>query len=274
MIRIVAAVASLFAGATAFAQDCSIALSSYSQDAFRSPCSIRPESARARPEAAANFDPDSSGALTGGTLTIFQWDSLGRNCLDDDVGVLMHEMGHVLGLGDPGHNDPGQACFGSVMGSWYWGRTPSIDPDDCAQAEDGFTTPIEIRVEQCSNHCEDGTCNDVGECIGQDGQPTWNPGTDWFDPLVFDLEGNGIFTTGPDAPVTFDLDADGHAESWTWISGGDAFLWTDSTATTASTTARSCSASARCCLTERRRNTDTRRWRCTISCPKGAMRTA
>ena len=161
---------------------------------------------------------------SGGTITVFQWDSQGRTCTDDAVATFMHEIGHALGLGDPGSDQPGQACFGSVMGNWYWGSTPSIDSDDCEQAEDGWTTPLETRIEQCQNHCTDGTCNEVGDCQGS---LAWDPGTNWADPLVFDLEGDGVITTDVNEPVMFDLDADGHKESITWISGNDAMLWTD-----------------------------------------------
>lgn len=57
----------------------------------------------------------------------------------------------------------------------------------------------------------------------------WDGGTNWFDPLVLDLNGDGVRTTGSDRPVSFDLDADGTAESLTWLDpeSKDAFLWTD-----------------------------------------------
>jgi hypothetical protein len=163
-----------------------------------------------------------SGA--GGTINVYQWDMQGRTCADDEIATFMHEMGHALGLGDAGYNAPGQACFGSVMGNWNWGSAPSIDTDDCEEAEDGWTTPLETRIQQCEFHCTDGTCNELGDC---EGSLMWDSGTNWFDPLVFDLDGDGVITTDVYEPVTFDVDADGHEESITWISGNDGLLWTD-----------------------------------------------
>ncbi|MFK5892491.1 MAG: hypothetical protein QM504_04635 [Pseudomonadota bacterium] len=44
------------------------------------------------------------------------------------------------------------------------------------------------------------------------------------DPLAFDLNGNGIETTGIKQGIQFDIDADGETEQTSFISGGDAFL--------------------------------------------------
>lgn len=48
-------------------------------------------------------------------------------------------------------------------------------------------------------------------------------------PLVLDLDGDGLYTTGVDAGVLFDLDGDGTAEvcGWTDPWEDDAFLWLD-----------------------------------------------
>jgi len=44
------------------------------------------------------------------------------------------------------------------------------------------------------------------------------------DPLAFDLDGNGIETTGVNQGIQFDIDADGKKEQTSFISGNDAFL--------------------------------------------------
>jgi hypothetical protein len=44
------------------------------------------------------------------------------------------------------------------------------------------------------------------------------------DPLAFDLDGNGIETTGVNQGIQFDIDADGKKEQSSFISGNDAFL--------------------------------------------------
>lgn len=48
-------------------------------------------------------------------------------------------------------------------------------------------------------------------------------------PLVLDLDGNGIYTTGVDKGVDFDLDGDGISEKCGWLNPwqNDAFLWLD-----------------------------------------------
>jgi len=44
------------------------------------------------------------------------------------------------------------------------------------------------------------------------------------DPLAFDLDGNGIETTGVEKGINFDINADGKKEQSSFISGNDAFL--------------------------------------------------
>jgi hypothetical protein len=44
------------------------------------------------------------------------------------------------------------------------------------------------------------------------------------DPLAFDLDGNGIQTTGINQGIQFDINADGKTEQTSFISGNDAFL--------------------------------------------------
>jgi hypothetical protein len=63
--------------------------------------------------------------------------------------------------------------------------------------------------------------------------PGWQPppdgGTTWFDPLVLDVTGDGIRTTGLDRLVSFDIDGNGRKEwiTWTDPASFDAFLWID-----------------------------------------------
>lgn len=47
------------------------------------------------------------------------------------------------------------------------------------------------------------------------------------DPLALDLDGNGLQTSGVDSGVRFDIDADGHIDQTSFITGGDAFLAID-----------------------------------------------
>jgi len=47
------------------------------------------------------------------------------------------------------------------------------------------------------------------------------------DPLAFDLDGNGLETTGINNGIEFDIDGDGNKEQTSFISGNDAFLTYD-----------------------------------------------
>ena len=47
------------------------------------------------------------------------------------------------------------------------------------------------------------------------------------DPLIFDLDGNGISLSGLESGVDFDLDGNGVPERASWITGGDALLALD-----------------------------------------------
>ncbi len=51
-----------------------------------------------------------------------------------------------------------------------------------------------------------------------------DPNIEQTDPLAFDLNGNGIETTGVSSGIEFDIDGDGKKEQTSFISGGDAFL--------------------------------------------------
>jgi hypothetical protein len=56
----------------------------------------------------------------------------------------------------------------------------------------------------------------------------WCP-NGWCDPLILDLNGDGVKTTGPEAPVWFDIDGSGRKEHVTWTNSltSEGFLWID-----------------------------------------------
>lgn len=80
--------------------------------------------------------------------------------------------------------------------------------------------PNEACNISCWTTCNNGICpqqQDIQEC------------TPYCSPLLLDLGGNGITTSGADDPVWFDIDADGTADliGWTARNANDAFLWRD-----------------------------------------------
>lgn len=154
--------------------------------------------------------------VRGGKIYIFEKDRFGfpcNNSVEARSHTVGHEIGHILGLDD-------SSCTNQIMGS----STAPVHPDECAQVDDQWQTAIETRIEQCQASCTT-SCDGNGDCAPP--PPHWDPGTDWFDPLVFDLENDGIHTKSGDEAVSFDLDGDGRAERISWIEAGDAFLWTD-----------------------------------------------
>ncbi|HEX6642262.1 MAG TPA: hypothetical protein VF215_14175 [Thermoanaerobaculia bacterium] len=124
-------------------------------------------------------------------------------------------MGHVLGLVD----NTSSACYGHIMGSRIVGDR-EIAADDCAEVDQLWNTPAE-QEETCSRICWT-TC-DEGACPQQPVTTTPHPS---MTPILIDLDQNSFHLAGLDDPVTFDLDADGDADtiSWTAADTGDAFL--------------------------------------------------
>jgi hypothetical protein len=75
------------------------------------------------------------------------------------------------------------------------------------------------------------------------------------DPLVLDLDGDGIETLGQQAVTYFDHDGNGFAELTGWVQGDDGFLVFDRNGDGASTTAARCSATTPCWRAARWRRT-------------------
>ncbi|HEX7154659.1 MAG TPA: hypothetical protein VF618_24450 [Thermoanaerobaculia bacterium] len=160
----------------------------------------------------AGRDP-STGRVTGGTVEIWTNRSDGSSCSPYDK-TIAHELGHVLGL-----NDAVSGCSNHIMaGRPSSGADPrSVQPDECSAVDANWTTP--------------GETSQTGTGTGSGGPRNNDCSTapESCSPLVLDLEGDGIGTSGVADPVLFDIDADGHLELMNWLARGDddAFLWID-----------------------------------------------
>ncbi|MGH2548346.1 MAG: hypothetical protein ACRDHN_03100, partial [Thermomicrobiales bacterium] len=104
---------------------------------------------------------------------------------------FVHEIGHALDLADAT-----ASCGSYAMGKFDPNVSRSVQTSECDKVDE-----IDMTTEE---------------------KP---PGT----PIVINLEIGPYRLSGPDAPVSFDLDADGLLEQTTWTAQGenDAFLWLD-----------------------------------------------
>jgi hypothetical protein len=169
------------------------------------------------------FQANTSGALTGGTITIYQYGQYLSGpeagtlylCSPQASDTLAHEIGHVLGLDDV----LGSACAGHIMGQRLVGDR-TIASDDCSEVNRLWNTPAE-QQETCNRRCWT-TC-EAGVCPPEPVSTTPHP---TMCPILIDLDNDGFHLAGLNDAVTFDLDADGQSDriSWTAFGTGDAFL--------------------------------------------------
>lgn len=166
----------------------------------------------------------SGGALTGGTITIYQYgmwmtgSEAGTTylCSAQAVDTITHELGHVLGL----DNATQDACAGHIMGRRLFGDR-DIFSDDCSEVNRLWTTAAEQQAQcelKCWTDCENGVCPPV--------PVTQLPNPCPYSPILIDVDGNGFHLAGIGDAVSFDLNADGQPDqiSWTAFGAGDAFL--------------------------------------------------
>jgi hypothetical protein len=151
----------------------------------------------------------------GGVINLYERNIFGEPCstdLAEVARVVGHEIGHALGINE-------SPCFNGIMGG-----QSTVSADECSRINDRWVTPFEELMAECNASCWT-ACDANVQC------PTpiqhWDGGTTWFDPLVFDLDADGVATFAAERAVLFDLDADGAPERITWPGTGDAFLWTD-----------------------------------------------
>src|ERR1051325_6517569 len=121
--------------------------------------------------------------------------------------ILLHEIGHGIGFEDVGSNCANQSVMDGNLNSETGPFMSGIGPaDECALGQYNSPPPPP------PSGGEDTTGTQGG-----------------LDPLVLDLNGDGIHTTGVADPVWFDLDGNGQKELLTWTDGttAEGFLFID-----------------------------------------------
>jgi hypothetical protein len=78
------------------------------------------------------------GAVSGATVRMFERQGNGTSCTGAQSEVLTHELGHVLGLGDP---PAGASCSGRIMGDLFG----SIGGAECTTVDGNFFTRDEVN---------------------------------------------------------------------------------------------------------------------------------
>jgi hypothetical protein len=160
------------------------------------------------------------GRFAGNAIEIFSQfrdvSGVVQPCPPGDSGIMQtvaHELGHVLGLNDvPSSSCSSYAMSGTVLYSNGTYNTRSVKSTECTRAASINLTPAEQPPDPGGDLPIPTVCH--------------NCGSNYPEPMILDLDGDGIQLSGLDDPVIFDIDGDGLLDVTTWTARGsdDAFL--------------------------------------------------
>jgi hypothetical protein len=123
--------------------------------------------------------------------------------------LIAHELGHVLNLAN-------SRCADHIMGPDW----PAVGPtgEECGWVDEAWCGAEEVPADPPPPPIPT-TCDPGHDCVEGEREP-----------LILDLNGDGIHTTSPEsAPVWFDLDGDGTTDitGWTHPATGEGILYYD-----------------------------------------------
>jgi hypothetical protein len=145
--------------------------------------------------------------------------------------VMLHEAGHTMGLYDVSgvQQVAGQSVMNRYSGTNEIGNNM---PTDVQQCDNSSVSSILQYANNCGIAGDGGSCDQQPPANGCGGG-TWS----WdscqcvyhYSPILVDILGNGFDLTSAAGGVSFDLDADGHADHIAWTNAGsdDTFLVLD-----------------------------------------------
>lgn len=177
----------------------------------------------------SGFNPGNAAAcgnFAGNTISLFEKarvNGVPTLCTSGPVvlDTLAHEFGHLLGLQDQYDTN----CNGYIMSQA--GFTPSgnyvdrhVRSNECEKVAEVNKTPAEQLAAECAENPS--ICSPDNQC-------GYIPEHTWCSPIVLDLARNGFNFSGPNQPVSFDIDADTIREKicWTGSRTDDTFLALD-----------------------------------------------
>ncbi len=163
------------------------------------------------------FNPsndESCGSFSGNTIRLYErmrLNGVPKLCNSEQLmtDTISHELGHLLGLAD--QYDP--SCSGHIMGQRTYTSggayvDRSVRPEECQKVAETNKTPAEQYAGECA--ANPSICSPDNQC-------GYIPEYSHCSPIVLDLGRDGFKFSGPDQPVSFDIDADTVKEKICWI---------------------------------------------------------